>query len=345
MQGVSLIARAILVLVMYSSLWIGGTSVAWSQKGQFIPDDIKFKTKDKDGWFPELNAGLNFSFSQNDGVVGMPDGTTLSLGLQLNGSLTFTRGMHEWRTVLMIVETQTKTPTIEPFLKSADKADLETSYTLRLPSIKWLGFFGALKLETPLLPGYMVRDTTISLKITEPDGRIDTSQTAVAQKPFDLTNAFAPLALKQSIGFSFLPYNEPMLRIDLKLGGGASQTFTQNGLRIDDNPATADVLELSRLQDYIQVGAEVRMSVTGRLFDNILSYALLGGIMVPFYSSVTNNLSTGELINYDLSLKLGIQVVKWLNINYSLGIIYTPLIQPKTQITNNLVLSFTWSIL
>lgn len=323
---------------------------AWAQKGTLLPDQIKAKKKKgekkkKSGWTPDLDASFNFSFAQSDGVVGVPDGTTLNFGLQLKGGATYINGPHEWRTTFLLVHTQTKLPTINAFVKSADKAELETMYTYFFPSAKWFGLFASLKGETALLPGFLVRDANTNLSIKAIDGTISTAQ-LLAQAPYKLTDGFAPFLLKPSAGASLTPYNKKEFRLNFKLGVGAVMTWTQDGLRIEDDAATADVIELARMQDYIQIGGEARISLNGVLFGKLLNYTLSGGAMIPFYTSVdTSKFTFAELINYDATLKLGIKVFNWMSINYSLAVLYVPLIQPQVQVTNNLVVSFTWSIL
>lgn len=338
----------VFLLVTLGLLCSYSTDTMAQTAGKVLPDQIKYDTKKKDGWFPDLNASFNFSFAQSDGVVGVQDGTTLSLGLQLNGALTFAKSTHEWRSTLKIVHTQTKLPTIDPFVKSADNFDLETTYTYRLPKVKWFGFFVSLRLETPLLPGNLVRADAGTVQIKEVGAADYVSYadkpTLNAQESLQLTNAFAPLMFKQSLGLDFLPYEKKAFRINLKAGVGALQAFTQSGLRVDS--IAENIIKLGRLQDYVQIGAEARLNINGRLWKKLLTYSLSTGVMLPFYSSVTNDKSIPELINFDMAFKLGLQVFKWLAINYSLTVVHAPLIVPeKFQITNNLVVALTWDIL
>ncbi|HAA55131.1 MAG TPA: hypothetical protein DCE42_10250, partial [Myxococcales bacterium] len=79
--------------------------------------------------------------------------------------------------------------------------------------------------------------------------------------------------------------------------------------------------------------------------DKVLNYALKAGAMLPLYSSVTNNLTTLELLNFDVQFTVGLKLNKWLSINYKLGLVQAPLIQPLLQVTNNLILSLSTSIL
>ena len=143
---------------------------ASAQKADIIPEDVvkkekkkKKKKKKKDGWFPKLQAGVGFAFSQNQGVVGVPDGVSMSLGLQLHGGLEFRYKTHSWITALRIIHTQSKVPNIDPFIKSGDEFYLSTLYQYRFPKVKWLGVFAGVRMTTALLPGSVVplEDTNI----------------------------------------------------------------------------------------------------------------------------------------------------------------------------------------
>lgn len=332
-------------MVWAGSFMLLAPHFVWAQTtGSILPDKVKWKTQKKDGWFPDLDASFNFSFAQSDGVVGIPDGTTLNFGLQLKGGLTFSSGSHEWRNTLLLVHTQTKLPTINSFLKSADKLDLESTYTYRFKGAKWFGLFASLKAETALLPGFLVKDADTNLSIKELDATIK-KEALKAQVPYGLTAGFAPFLFKQSLGASFTPFDKKAFRLNFKVGGGAVEAWTQGGLRIADDAATADTIELERMQDYVQLGAEAKLALNGILVGKLLNYSLTAGVMVPFYTSISTNRSFSELINFDVAFKLGIKVFQWLSINYALSVLYVPLIQPKVQVTNNLVLSLTWSIL
>jgi len=325
--------------------------VSAQQKTDFIPDDIKLKTAKKSGWFPALKAGFNFSFAQSDSVVGIPDGTTLNFGVQLEGSLLFSSGQHEWRNSLKLVHTQTKIPAIKLFLKSADRLDLESIYTYRFKSPKWLGLFIGLKSNTALLAGYLVKDTDTDLLLKTTTGKV-IERKALKDTQFPLTSAFSPFFLKESAGLSMLPYDKTHMKVDLKLGGGAVQVFTGSsddenaliGFVLADDAATPK-LELTQLQDYVQAGVELQVGVTGVLLSKSLSYSILAEVMLPLFSSVTNNLSTIELINVEIAAKLSIKLASWASLNYSLSVVRAPLIVADWQIVNNLMLSITANLI
>lgn len=333
-------------------------SLAQAQKVDFVPDSIKMKTAKKDGWFPSLKAGFNFSFAQSDGVVGIPDGTTLNLGLQLDAGLLFAKGQHEWRSSAKVVHTQTKIPTIKPFIKSADRFDLETMYTYRFKRPKWLGYFVGAKLNTALLAGFLVRDADTALVFKDPKGTVldlkDGEGNPFGVKkdqPFLLTHGFSPLLLKASTGLSALPIERKPVRLDIKLGVGVVQAITQSsttgqptGFIVTDD-ATTPALELTQLQDYLQAGGELQVAVSGSFKKGLLTYSLLAEIMVPFVSTADTNLTLVQQINTEIALKLGIKLTKWAALNYNLSVVRAPLLVDDWQITNNLMLSITASIL
>jgi hypothetical protein len=302
--------------------------------------DKKKKKQPKQGWIPTLKTGFNFSFNQARNVVGVADGTTIALGLLLDAGLTFRSGDHEWINALDIVQTHTKVPNIDPFIKSADKLDLESLYLYHIKNISWLGVFGGVRLTTPLFAGNFVpeEDTTVSIELT--DGTV-VQDTAEAQKYYRLTKPVAPLIFRQFIGAAFLPLEKDYLRLDIKVGTGAMEVWTRSSLVQDDNEDTADVLELRQLEDFVQGGVELHLAANGVIVKDVLSYTLKAGLMYPYVTSIDTDLSGIDLLNAEINFKLNIKLAKWASLNYALAMLRVPLIQPEWQITNNIMLSLT----
>lgn len=345
-------------------LLAGGSAQAKPTDADVIPDDVvkaeearkkaeaeeakaakdpkakKKPPKRTEGWFPTLKAGFNFAFSQNQGVVGLTDGVTLALGLNVQGDLIYRKRTHEWVSKLVILHTQTKIPNIDPFIKAADTFELSTLYQYRFPKVPWLGLFAGIRLQSALLPGSVVRDTDIAVSVKELDGTfLDTNITA--QKAFRLTGPFSPLFLKQFAGGLAKPLMRPWMNIDIKLGIGAVEVWTTDGLAVTDDAATADILEMSRMQDYIQGGVELQVGVTGVLANKLLTYGFYAEVMYPFAHNAETDLEGAELINTDFRFTLGIKLFTWASLNYSLNVLRVPLIVDKWQVTNTLMLSIT----
>lgn len=347
-----------LLLALPLVLAAGSAGPARAAGSDIIPDDIakaeaakkkaeeeaakkkKKPEKPKDGWHPSLKAGFNFAFAQNQGVVGIPDGITLALGLQIDAGVVFRKATHEWENKLLVVHTQTKVPSIEPFIKAADQFELSSFYSYRFPKVPWLGLFAGLKLQTSLLPGSLVKDTDTSIAIAELDDTV-TNAFLTAQKPYRMTGSFAPLFFKQFAGALAKPLMRPWMTIDFKLGIGAVEVWTSDGLVVKDDKDTADVLELARLQDYVQAGVEAQLGLTGVLANKILTYGVFAQVMYPFAHNADTDLKGAELINAEFKVTLSVKLFSWASLNYSLAVLRAPLIIDKWQVTNNLMLSIT----
>lgn len=350
------VKNAPLYYLLKLSLFLMVMSLCWPVMAQtkvdFVPDSVKMKTAKKDGWFPSMKASFSFSFAQSDGVVGVPDGTTLSLALQLDGGFLYSKGKHEWRTNTKMLHTQTKIPTLKPFLKSADSFNLETMYTYRFKS--WIGAFISLKLDTALLAGYLVRDADTDLKVLKADGTALGAGKALKNQPFLMTNGFAPLMIKESFGLSIVPYEKPSTRVDIKVGLGAIEAFVSanpdlanlSGMIVADDDKTPE-LDVKLLQNYIQLGAELQLVVAGKIFGDVVGYTFLAEVMYPFVNQleVGSDLKGIELLNIDVSLKLAVKLSKWASLNYSLSMVKAPLIVNEWQIVNSLLLTITASII
>lgn len=313
----------------------------------FIPKADIEKTEEKekkkprkDGWHKALMAGLNFNMTQARNIVGVADGTTLALGLTIDGGLIFRRGAHQWRNTLNILQTQSKVPNLKPFIKAADKVELETYYLYSLPPVKWLGFFGGIRLTTPLFSGNLVPETDTELELTHTDDTV-TTDTALGQEYYRLTKPLSPLLLRQFAGALFQPLEKTWMKLDIRTGPGAIEAWTRSGWVVDDDEDTEDMVELKQLEDFVQIGGEIQITAVGVIVKDTLNYSFRAGAMYPFYTSVDTDLKGIELLNVELGFGLNIKLSKWAALNYTLSAIRIPMVVDKWQVTNNLMFSVT----
>ncbi len=339
--------RRIWASVLSIALLGAAAAEARADDAGVLPDEIvkkpkkkkKAKKKLQDGWHPSLSAGFTFAFSQSQGVVGVQDGISMALGLLANGALVYRKGPHSWISTLGVVHTQSKTPGIDLFIKSADQFQLTSYYQYRFPRLKMLGIVAGAKFSTALLPGSLIlaEDTAID---KTPEDPTDFYDMAEAQKAYRLTNAFAPALFKQFVGGLLKPYVRKWLTIDIRLGFGSVEVWTQDGYVLDDNEDTEGILELKQLRDYQQVGGEVQVNITGTAFNKLLTYGFFAEVMFPFYTTIdTGNITGAKLINTELKLALGIKLWKWVSLNYALALVRVPLIQEDWQVTNTLLVT------
>jgi len=339
----------LVLMVIPLALVLGHSTPSLAGKADIIPDEVVKKKKKKkkkitaDGWHYNLKAGFSFAFAQNQGVVGIPDGITIALGLQLNSKVLFRKGGHEWVSTLNIVHTQSKVPNIDPFIKAADLFDLSSLYQYRFkPRLKWLGVFAGLRVTTPLLPGNYVPQEDQPLLLHYLDGT-EVPDVAAGQKRYRLTDSFAPLEFRQFLGALAKPLEKDWLDVDIRLGLGAREVWTKQGFVVKDDDTTPE-LDLLQLQDFVQGGVELQVLLVGHAFKKLLSYGLNAEVMFPFAHNAETDLKGAELINAEIKAVLGIKVFSWASLNYSLAVVRAPLIVNEWQVVNSLMLSITANI-
>lgn len=296
--------------------------------------------KPKDGWFPKLSLGVNIALSSSDNVPGVDNGITFSLGGVLNGGLLMRFGRHKWESSLKIVHTQTKTPQLEPFIKTADNFDFKSAYSYQfVDSIKF-GVRAGVSVTTQLFPGYFIPATAVDVTLLN----VDTTQVQRSlqkEEAFQLTLPFSPLTFGQSVGFVAEPYRNKYTELDIELNVSAEQTWAAGYVLQDD--ATTPRLEFKQLRDYTQIGGELKISFEGKI-DKFLNYSFYTKLMMPFFTSVPTELQGFELLNADVQFKVSLTLSKWAALNYVFRAQRTPLLTEKWQVSNNLVLSFTADI-
>lgn len=301
----------------------------------------KKKKKKKDGWFPKLSVGITTSMVHTHQVPGVDNGLSLTLGAVLNGELRYTRGAHSWITQLGVTHAWSKTPTVGPFIKTADEANLKSLYEYRFRKYKKVALYGGLQLITPLAPGDLVAAQETVLRYQRVDGT-EGIGLARADERTRLTKSFSPLIFKQLAGASARPYAQDLATLDVRMAI-AGQEVWASGYTLADDKATPE-LELKELQDYQQLGLQLEAELGGKIKKNLV-YAFRVELMYPFVTSIDTDLSGFDLLNTDLSFKLGLKISKWASLEYVFAAKRLPLIVNQWQITNNLVFSLTANIL
>jgi hypothetical protein len=300
--------------------------------------------KDPDGWNNKLTVGSNISLSNSTNVVGRPDGTSVSLGATVDGRFALKEGLNRWVNVLALQVQQTRTPLVDAWVKSLDLFKVDSTYFRDFASAPWVSFYAGLSLESALFGGEDVRPLPTNFRLKEVEGP-DRLFTATR---FLTTKEFSPTTLQGGTGASFRLLDRPIAKLAAKAGLSGLATFTRNGITITDNAATPEV-ELTRMRDYQQMGANIRLDATGNL-SAWATYTFFADLFFPFVNSFTpkdaqgNELSYANQISVDLSLKLGFKMAKWASLDYVLGVRRIPLTADVLQIWNGLFVSFAFSV-
>ncbi len=295
----------------------------------------------KEGWKPTAKAGLVTSLLYNKNIPGVDDGLTFSLGVVLGAGLAYVKGPHAFEAKLKVVETIAKTPTVSPILKTADELFVSATYRYSMPRFHKLRVFGSAELSAPMFPGDLVPSADTNLLVHRLDGSVET-RTAKGDERYDLTDGFSPLVLRQLLGGWITPVEEKTGVLDLRLSV-AGEEVVAGGFAVQDDAATTE-LDLVELQSYQQLGFRLDVGMKGTLKKR-LKYELNAVFMFPVYTSVDTDLQGFDLMNADLSFKLGVQLAKWASVDYQFSAKRMPMIVRQWQVVSNLVLTLTANIL
>lgn len=298
-----------------------------------------------DGWHPRLSLGVSISFANSHAVVGAQPGQTVAIAPSLDFGADFLSGPHHWRTTLVIAVGLGRTRLIDELVKGDDRLVLESLYRLHIDSVAWLDPFVGIGLRTALFPQQDLQATRVTYAIEQADG----TRREDAGDRLDLTNAFSPLELAQSLGAAATPVDGKLLAVEVRLGAGAREVFVRGGYVVNDDEKTPDVLEVDRLEDYQQVGVEL----SGRIWGAVdweepgpvraLHYSVTAQSLLPFYASVDDR-SGLDRITLAIEARLGIGFLRWLSLDYALVVAREPLLLDAVQVQNNLLLSFSWAL-
>lgn len=311
-----------------------------------IEDDLKKQVTEtapesKDGWKLGLNLGSTISFNHNSNVVGIPDGINFQIGVLIGTYANLREGQHEWLNTLDLKETFTKTTSIDLFLKSNDELTLKTTYLYHIVDVDWLGPFVRASMTAPVFPGFDARPDTVTLRKTNADGTV-TDDTVESQHPITLTSAFEPTKLKEVAGMFANPIDMDSARLQIQLGLGSTQTFTADGFVITDDDKTPE-LEMSQLEDYIQVGGELEITLGGNL-QKIIAWGVNASFFQPFYTTEDRGLSGVDLMTIDMSANLSVKLASWASLDYVLSAKREPLILDDWQVANGLLFTAGFSV-
>ena len=325
--------------------WMSTTvALADDTNPDYIPEAVEGVEPDKPtGFNPRLavSAGLNFNHANN--VVGVDNGLTFNGGFLLDGGFYYLdeKRQHEWITSITWGMGYTRTPTLPVFFKSLDALNFKTMWMWHTPKAPWFGPFAEFRLTTALFPGKTYSATDVDTVRTDLDGEQST-ETVAALDPVDLTKSFAPTTLRQSIGAFATPLEKEKMRLEIRAGVGAWESFVRGGYLVDDDDET-DTLELTQMQDSVQLGAEFNVAISGTLHKGI-TYSAFGSIMQPFVHNAETDLTGVDLMNVEAGAGLSVQLWDWASLSYQLSALRIPLIYDGWQVTNGLLFSFNLNL-
>lgn len=343
MSCTKLSMRAVVVGVFTSGLLAGATAQAQVDKSkdvtQFVTaEQVKAKKKEE-RLDATMSTAASVSLTQNEDVVGEIDGFSTLFSLGVTGGLEYYNGPHLWQNTLTVNESWARTPSLERFVKSNDQLDYESLYNYFL--LDWFGPFARFNLETSVFDTTIVTAEPKNYVITNLDGTTE-SRNGVTE--VELSESLEPLTLNQSIGVFAEPIRNDTLTWKVRLGAGARETFAKGVLANKDDDAT-EAIELIVLDDVYQGGLEGFTGVEGKLGSGKFTYRAGASALIPFLNNDDQDRDALELARWGLHAGLEMAVVEWLGVNYKLNVLKDPQLLDATQVQNNLLLTFKYTLI
>jgi hypothetical protein len=254
-------------------------------------------------------------------------------------SIGYRTGDHELRAGLDAQIAYSRTPAIEDFIKSKDVFAFDADYLYH--ALEWLGPYVRFAVDTTMLQGYDERAGETNWSITRADGTVDSA----LGRRLQLTDPFQPLTLTEMAGVFARPYKSDGFTLEARTGFGGLHTLADGQLGLADDDATPEV-EVKTLHSFDQAAVEIGLALYGAFFENKITWRLAGDVAIP----VVNRPATPEhniayYTTIDLSATLSFKLLEWLSLDYSFKALRRPQLIDEFQITNNLLLtvSYTWS--
>lgn len=312
---------------------------------QLLPKDETLKAAEDNapqGWNPTLAGTATVNVVSNSNVVGQVNGLSTLFGIGLAGGADYTHGPHVVHNTLSIAESFARTPVVDEFVKTSDLVQLEGLYNYFFT--KDLGAFARLALQSALFSATDVRGTPTTWVEKVPGGT--GKQLAMDAFRQRLAGPLAPFTVNESAGVFANPTRNEKFSLSVRAGLGGRHTFASGVLLIDDDKTTPEI-ELLRLSNVHQLGAEAFAGATGKLQGGKVAYKAGVSVLAPFVNNDKFNRSVGSLTRVGFEGNLTFNIFDWMSLVYSLSVVRDAQLFPEgnelTQVQNNLLLTFKYT--
>lgn len=306
---------------------------------EFVTAEQVQKKAEEEKLDATLSTAASVSLTSNEDVVGEIDGFSTLFSLGVTGGLEYMEGEHLWQNTLTINESWARTPSLERFVKSNDDVALESLYNYFL--LDWLGPFARVNLESALFDTTIVTAEANDYVITRNDG---TTETRTGVTELELSSSLEPLTLTQSVGVFAEPVRDDTLSWKVRLGVGGRETFADGVLAVQDDDST-DPIEVVELSNVYQGGLEGFTGIEGELEGGKFTYRAGASALLPVVNNDPEDRGAFELMRWGLHAGLEMAVVEWMAVNYKLDVLKDPQLLDATQVQNNLLLTFKYTLI
>jgi hypothetical protein len=293
------------------------------------------------GWKPSALAGVYAALSSASNVIGQSSGSSQTYGTSLSGSYSFRDEFSEWQNSLAYSGATTRTTNPALVQKARDELALDSLYLYSLPEAPKVGPYAKISARVPLFAGEDARPAPVNYEIARQDG---STESLSSQSSLKLTDAFRPLATRESVGGFWKAIEGDRARLDFRLGAGAEQIAAAGQYAlVGSNPDGS--VAIKELRDLAQAGVDAAVASSGRIGEKsqwsaglealtpLVSSKAAGDPRDPIrltavdgFVKITAPLSSWASVSYDYKLSIEPQLLDaaqeshmfTLNLNYAL---------------------------
>lgn len=287
-------------------------------------------------WTPRVLLGGAVSLSATDDVVGQANQDVLSGTVFLDTYVTYRNGKHFGTGILELEEGLVRVDPEEgrslPTQKAQDRLRADAVYTYFINDR--FGPYARLGLLTNVFASdvLVTEDTTVAFH------ELDGSRNVVAvpaNGEFRTADAFGALRLREGFGLNVRLLRSDRATLNWRIGAGLRQNLFNDAFVENDDPATPE-RDFFAIDDFDQEGAETTLAGSVRLGRNLiyLTDLELFGDFDDFGDPTIDWRNT-------LSLRL----LRNASLDYTLDLLRIPQVLDENQVTQNLLLRFSFNLL
>jgi hypothetical protein len=280
-------------------------------------------------WTAQLVLGLSAGLTHVRGVAGAEDELVITGDGTIDTLVAFDDGDNAFITILEIEQGIEGEP--RPFLKSSDRVRLDILYTRYLtPRIgPYVSFRGIAE----VFPSFdIVEDDTVIRRIRL-DGTLE-DELLVADDTFSTGVWLPSLRLREGAGANFRVVSTRAANFSLRLGLGFRQGLF-NELFIEDDAPDTEPIEYRQVDNFNLAGIEAVLTGDLRI-GSLITYT-------TNFDAFTDFREMGDPA-FDWRNALSLRLASWVSIDYAVNLVLEPLVTRDLQVTQDVLLRFSWEI-
>ena len=316
--------------VVYYKLVLDPDSGQLLGAGVVTPEELGIVT-DPSGWSRMFSVGIGVPFASTSNVVGVSNQTSIGTAFTFDYYVRYDKNKNYFSSIFEIEESfisiDPQDQEALPLQKTSDRLRFDLLYTRFLSSrIGPYVRFGLL--SNVFESNVVVTQPTVVVK-QNIDGSLSTDLVP-ANDDFKVGDAFAPILLREGAGFNFRLVRSRVASLDWRAGLGFRQN-QYNGAFVQQASAPG-LLTYSEQEDFNQSGLET---------------TLVGDVRVRRLLLNTNLDLFGDFDDFDKPTvdwrnTFSFRLTGALSLDYRLDILDQPLVTDDTQVTQNLLLRYSW---